>query len=75
MMNGCPLCDAPIAGDMLMCVAHWKLIPRAEADRVYRERGAVRRAQNRDVKVAAIRRYREACAAAIRAVKTKGASL
>lgn len=46
-VHRCAVCPKPLPRGMLMCLAHWKLVPHVEQQEVYRTWGALQRSYPR----------------------------
>lgn len=68
----CAVCPASIKGGFLMCVKHWRLVPKDEQQRVYRTWGSFQRANVRSGYFDRVRReYFEARDLAITSVQAR----
>ncbi len=67
----CPICGAPTRNTKLMCLRHWLMVPKLLREKVSYEWWAVNAARKPDVRLAALRRHREAKQAAIAAVRAR----
>ena len=70
MTHQCPIsgCTWQVPDDRLMCLTHWKLVPKYTQRQVTVEWNAVRSAKTSQVRLAAIVRHRDAMRVAIQSI-------
>jgi len=69
----CPAggCETTVASDKLMCLAHWRMVPRALQIDIWRAWRAVLSARDRVRKVEAMKLHRAARDAAVAAIRER----
>ena len=71
LTNRCAVCKAPVRDEFLMCAKHWRLVPRAQQQTVYRTWGRLQRLRGVGAALATsvLNDYRAARQAAIESAK------
>jgi hypothetical protein len=64
-----PNCCEPTFDGKLMCLAHWRAVPKDLQFDVYRSWATFKKARQRNLQIAALRSYRNARDAAINHIK------
>lgn len=74
-MNRCPIagCDGPVLKDKLMCLKHWRQVPRQVQLDVYRCWATLLKCKKQSLVRTAARAYREARERALRAFEERAA--
>ena len=67
----CPICGRGIPKSQLLCLVHWRMVPRPLQERVGFEWSGVRAAKKPDVLLAVLKRHAAAKTAAIAAVRAQ----